>query len=109
MSANDVPQVNERSTAYLSVTFRDKTQQPSMPVSASYRVHDQSTGQQIRAATTLAPAESVEITLTPADNTILSPSKAFEAHVVTVEALYGAEDAHREQFVYQVRNLQVIA
>ena len=40
--------VNEKSTAYLAVTFRDKAGTAQAPVTASYRIDDVTTGQQVR-------------------------------------------------------------
>lgn len=102
-------QVNERSTAYLAVTFKDKAGAAQQPTTASYRIDDVATGAQIRGDTALTPGTSVEITLTPADNAILSPRLAVEEHVVTVTGTYGENDAVRAQYVYAVLNLQAVA
>ena len=41
-------QVNERSTAYLTVTFKDKDRAAQQPTAASYRIDDVATGTEIR-------------------------------------------------------------
>ena len=102
-------QVNERSTAYLTVTFKDKAGAAQQPTAASYRIDDVATGAQIRADTPLTPGTSVEITLTPADNAVVSPRLEVEKHVVTVTGTYGEDDAVRAQYVYEVVNLQAAA
>jgi len=99
-------QVNERSTAYLTVTFKDKAGAAQQPTTASYRIDDVATGTQIRADTDLTPGTSVEITLTPVDNAVVSPRLEVEKHVVTVTGTYGEDDAVRAQYVYEVVNLQ---
>ena len=101
-------QVNERSTAYLTVTFKDKAGAAQQPTAASYRIDDVATGTEIRADTSLTPGTSVEITLTTADNAILSPRLEVEKHVVTVTGTYGENDAVRAQYVYEVVNLQAV-
>lgn len=101
-------QVNERSTAYLTVTFKDKAGAAQQPTAASYRIDDVATGTEIRADTPLTPGTSVEITLTTADNAILSPRLEVEKHVVTVTGTYGENDAVRAQYVYEVVNLQAV-
>lgn len=102
-------QVKERSTAYLTVTFFDKTKQPETPASVSYSVHCMTTNTVVRGSTSLSAASAVEITLTPADTTIINPSNAFERKRVTVEATYGAADAVRDQFDFLVVNLSRVS
>ena len=102
--------VNERSTAYLSVSFRDKAGALAAPTAISYRVDDVESGQEIRGDTAVAPAaSSIEITLTPSDNTLINALRQGEQHVVTVDASYGDDDAVRAQYVYEVVNLQKVA
>lgn len=102
-------QVNERSTAYLTVTFKDKAGAAQQPTAASYRIDDVATGTEIRGDTALTPGTSIEIILTPADNAIVSPRLPVERHVVTVTGTYGASDAVRSQYAYEVVNLQAVA
>lgn len=101
-------EVKEKSTAYLSVTFRDKTV-ASAPAAASYRVHDKASGQVLLAETALAPAATVEITLPPSVNTMVDATRAFETRVVTVESTYGVDDGVCDQFEYSVVNLRYVA
>lgn len=98
--------VNERSTAYLTVTFRDKAGAEQAPASASYRIDDAGSGQAVRAATPImAPGSTVEITLTPDDNRLLDEANPYERRRVTVAAEYGAADAVNVEYVYQVIGL----
>ena len=99
--------VNEQSTAYVTATFRDKTGTAATPTAISYRIDDVATGQEIRDDTAITPAAStVEITLTPVDNAVVSPRLEVEKHVVTITGTYGEDDAVRAQYVYEVVNLQ---
>jgi hypothetical protein len=99
-------QVNESSTAYLTVTFFDKNNIMVAPVSATYKIHDVLSGSQILAATPISPiAEQVEITLTPTDNTMVNAHSSNEKRRVTVEAIYGQDDGVNAAFVYEVKNL----
>lgn len=101
--------VNEQSTAYLTVSFRDKTGALAAPTTISYRIDDAATRQQIRDSTAVTPvASSVEITLEPADNTIVSPAREIEMHVVTVVATYGINDEVRASYPYEVLNLHFV-
>lgn len=101
--------VNEQSTAYVTVSFRDKAGALATPATISYRIDDVETGQEIRDDTAVTPAaSSVEITLTPADNTLVNLNRQYEQHVVTVAATYGASDAVRAEYAYEVVNLQQV-
>jgi hypothetical protein len=102
-----VPIVNERSTAYLSCTFLDKAKQPAEPAAISYRIDEPGAGEEVRGDTAVAAASTIEITLTPADNTLLG-EVALERRVVTITATYGIDDAIRDQFIYSIRNLGAV-
>lgn len=101
-------EVNEGTTAYLSVTFLDKDGAEQEPATVTYRVHEMATGVQIRGDTSVTPGETVEITLSVADNAILNQAALYETHVVTVAATYGEGDAVRSQYQYRVRNLRAV-
>lgn len=100
-------QVNESSTAYLTVTFLDKDGAAAAPTAATYQIHDVLSGSQMRAATAITPvAAQVMLTLTPTDNRLLETGQAGEqARRVTVAAVYGDDDGVTAEFVYTVKNL----
>ena len=98
--------VKERTTAYLTVTFRDKAGTAVAPAAATYSVYDMTTGTEIRAATAISPAPSVEITLGATDNAIQNPGNARERRRVTVRATFGADDELNDEFEYYVQNLE---
>jgi hypothetical protein len=102
---NQLQQVNERSTAWLTVTFRDKTGAAQAPTSATYRIHDAGSGALVREAVLSAPGSTVEIVLTDEDNALRNPAAGYEKRRVTVEAQFGQGDAVTAEFVYQVLNL----
>jgi len=98
--------VNEKSTAYLTVTFRDKAGAAQAPATATYRIDDVATGQPVRSDTDISePGSTVELTLTVADNTLKNPIAAAEQRRVTVTGEYGNGDAVRSEYVYEVVNL----
>jgi len=102
----ELEQVNERSTAYLSVTFRDKAGAAQAPSSAAYRIDDAGSGQVVRGDTAIpTPGSTVEITLTPADNALLAEANPYERRRVTVTAEYGGGEAVTAEYVYRVVNL----
>ena len=98
-------QVNEGSSAYLTVSLFDKLDAPAIPGTLTYSVFDLESSSELRASTALTPAAVVEIALTPADTAIVDTARAFERRRVTVVASYGPEDALRTQFDFLVRNL----
>lgn len=99
--------VNEKSTAYLTVTFKDKAGNLAAPQSLTYRIDNPATGVEVRADTALTASDTVEITLTPADHTLAGASN--ERRRVTVKAVYGASDALNSQYDYQVLALAGVA
>lgn len=99
--------VNEKTTAYLTITFRDKTGTPAQPTSAHYRVDDADTGTEILDDTALSPTGGiVEVPLGKTIQTILDPDRPFERRRVTARAIYGTGDEIHAEFIYQVTNLK---
>lgn len=102
-------QANEQSTAYLTVTFRNKAGAAEAPVTAKYRIHDVGSGTEVRAWTAITdPAGSVELTFSPEDNTLLVADNPVEQRRVTVVGTYGDHDAVTSEFIYEVVNLRGI-
>lgn len=101
--------VNERSTAYLTVTPKDKNGEAQAPTTLMYRIDDVLSGTEILTDTSVAPGSTVEITLTPAQNRILSAANSVERRRVTVTATYSASDQVCSEYVYEVVNLAAVS
>lgn len=102
----DVDQIKEGSTGYLTVEFKNKDGDLEAPVSATYRIDCLTNGSEVRTDTAISPiASSVEITLTPDDTAIISASNNLEKRLVTVKAIYGADDGLNDNYRYDVINL----
>ena len=100
-----MPVVNEGSTAYLTVTFRDKNAAAAQPTSSTYQI-DAEDGTSIRVSTALSPSSGVvEITLDKNDNALKDSSLPIERHRVTVNGVFGSNDEVNSEFIYEVRNL----
>lgn len=97
--------VNEGSTAYVTLTLKDKAGSLAAPASLTYSLHCLTTGLALREDVALTPGSQVEITLTPADNAIQNAANKYETKVLTVKAGYGAADALNAEYEYQVVNL----
>lgn len=101
--------INEKSTAYLTVNFLDKTGAAAVPSSAWYRIDCLMTGEAVRASTALSAASSVEITLNKDDNTMRNPGNPTETRRVTISAVFGAGDEFHDQYDYSVVNLTYLS
>ena len=103
--------VNEKSTAYLTVTFKDKAGADEAPTSATYTITDVITGTSVRASTPITPiAAQVEITLAPDDNQIyLAAGKDLEYRRVTVIGVYNVTDQVTDEFIYPVQPLKGVS
>lgn len=102
-----LPSVNEGSAAYLSPTFLNKTNQPDVPTSITYKVVCLTTGTLMRDWTAIAtPLSTVEITLDSiTDNIINTQTNSKETRCVTVKAVYGPSDELIDEYEYDVINL----
>jgi len=101
-----VERVNERSTRWLTIGFKDRAGDAAAPSSASYRIDCLTSGSEIRADTALPAGASPEITLTPDDNAIVDESHRVESRLVTVYGLFGADDELYLAYEYDVINLR---
>jgi hypothetical protein len=99
--------VNEGSSSYLTIRFKDKDGVEAAPTSASYQVGDKATLADLQGETALPAGSAVEVTLGPEVNKILDQSHPNELRVVTLRAQYGGE-AVTEEYEYMVRNLRFI-
>nr|WP_297388304.1 hypothetical protein [uncultured Roseateles sp.] len=103
--------VNEHTTCYVSVSFRDRGGLPAVPASVTYRIDCATNGQQIKAWTAVDAAAEVSITIAATENAIIDDANAEEERHVTVIASYGvgAEDQVTAEHVYRVRNLRFVS
>lgn len=98
--------INEGSTGYLTVDFKDKDGTLEAPTSISYRIDCLTNGQEVKTDTSVTPASSVEIELTKTDNAIINQNNNSERRLVTVTGTYSADDAIVEEFEYNVKNMK---
>jgi hypothetical protein len=101
--------VNDRSTAYLTITLYDKDDLPANPTSATYSIKD-ADGQIVNNRQDVPLSfvlGVVEITLTKEDNIMGSPAlKSDELRRVEVDAIYGAGDELHDVFEYYIGSLE---
>jgi hypothetical protein len=102
-------QVNEDSSSRVTVNLFDLAGLPAVPTAFTYRIDCMTTGTAVRGITSLTPASSILIPLTPVDNAIQNEGDPIEVKRVTVSAQYGgAGDMLNDEFNYEVRNLRFI-
>ena len=98
--------VNEGSTCYLDVSFKDKEGVLAAPTSISYRIDCITNDEEIKDDTVFAPpASSIEIEIDSTDNAIIDQDNNSERRLVTVTGTYGAEDKIVEEYEYDLINM----
>lgn len=80
--------INEGSTARLAITWLDYDGEEAAPESVSYRVDCTTTGEAVRAETSLTPAATMNLILTPDDTAILGDGTEPEQRVATFVATW---------------------
>lgn len=96
--------VQEKSSFTATVYFRD-ADASTVPTTARYRIDCSTTGEAIRAWTDLTPAASIEITITPDDNKIVSTQRREERRQITVETNTDLYTQTRERAYWTVKSI----
>lgn len=102
--------VNEKSSATVTVEVKDKDKVLAQPTSATYRIDDVDSGDEVRADKVITMAGGTEeIDLEFADNTMVDATKKKEVRRLTVDAIYnaGVDEVH-EEFLYELINLEEV-
>lgn len=103
--------VNEKTTAFVTVTAKDKDGNAAQPTSATYRIDDLDSGDEVRddkAITMLNGVEEIKLEL--ADNTMVDATKAKEVRRITVDAIYNVDvDELHDEFLYELINLEKVS
>jgi predicted membrane-bound mannosyltransferase len=101
--------VPEKTTCYVTATFRDKTGALAAPATVQYRLDCLTTGAALVALTSLSAGSSVEIPVTPTQNAIQNAANQRETKRLTVIAGYGSGDQVTGQYDYLVQNLSGVS
>lgn len=98
--------VNEKSTAVLTVSFKDENGIAVAPSSGTYTITDVDSGTVITASTPFTPSGTThDLTITPTENRILTTSNLFEKRKVTVTFTYLVTKQGTAEYIYLVNNL----
>jgi len=102
--------VNEKTTAYVTASFKDKDGNLAQPTTSSYTVHDEDTGAELVSSTALSPTGgSVEIVLSGNAIKMHDETKTKETHVITVNATYAGGEELNAEFRFRVINLSHVS
>ena len=97
--------INEGSSAFLTITFKDQTGVGVTPTSAAYRLDN--AGVQVKDWKAFTPSSSSYIIeITGAENAILNSELTQETMTVTVRWTYGTGSSGTESFEYVIKNLR---
>lgn len=100
--------VNEKTTAQVTVEVRDVEGALAEPTSATYRIDDLDSGDEVRGDEPITMTGGTEdITLDFDDHTMIDGAKEKEVRRLTVDAIYnaGVDEVH-EEFFYELLNLE---
>lgn len=99
-----MPTVNEKTTSYLQVVFKDRNGDPAAPTTVIYSVHDRESGTLLAEGTPSAAA-TVLFTLGTAVNAMVDATRSIEDRVVTYRGIFGVGDEYNGRYIYSVVNL----
>lgn len=97
--------INERSSAYISVAFLDKTGAPAIPASVTYSTACRTTGIAIKTNVAVTPLSTIQINLDALDSTIQNTANKTEEKALTVNAIFNTNDESHDEYLWYVRNL----
>lgn len=107
MADECLDEVTERSTSFVTATFRDEDSVLVVPDSATVRIDDEKRRVNIRPATALGSlASAIEVEITSDENRIIKSRSKYEVRTVTVEYDYDGSTKHgTAQYRYKLLNL----
>jgi hypothetical protein len=99
--------INEKSTSWLTIQFKDELANAVIPTYGDVRIDDD-LGNAIRASTLFTPTTSTyTVTITSAENAILSTDNDYEIRIVTLDFYYGDPvKTGTSEYYYRLKNLK---
>ena len=102
--------INERTTAWLAISFFDELGNAITPSALTYSIHCLTTGNVVLPDTQLSLLASVmSVQLTSSQNSMQNASNLQEFRRLTVAAAYGDGAETTAEYDYVVRNLNFIS
>ena len=101
-------EINEGTTAILTVAFTDENSAAVTPDTATYMLYDKFSGTVIIAETSIGSLDtSIDIEISAANNEIIDQSMRYELKTVYLEFTYDGRQGSAE-YTYKVLNLAKI-
>lgn len=97
--------VKERSQHIVTAKFRDRATGSTTPTTVHYRLDCLATGIELKDWTSVSPASSVNITVTPTENAIQYDGSTKERKQLTVQTDRSLSTQFTETFEYDVVNV----
>lgn len=98
--------VTELSSTVITVQFRNRaTQAAVVPTTVKYRIDDLNNGVVVSDWTSVTPASSVSITVTPTQNQIYNDYNGKESRQFTVKTDDTLSTQYIDSMIYTVKNL----
>jgi hypothetical protein len=97
--------INEGTTLRIQVLNLDSSDAPVTPTTLRYRLDCRTTGREIVGWTSLTADDTVDITVTAAQNDIQNRSNTVERKTLTVEADTGLSTAFSDDYDFEVRRM----
>lgn len=98
------PRVDEK-TSFTATAYFRSDDAADTPTTARYRIDCATTGKAIRGWTSLTPATSIAITITPDDNQIVSLTRSNERRQLTLETNTDLSTQTRERVFWTVDSI----
>lgn len=96
---------NEASACFVQASYFDTEGNPLTPSAVWYRVDDVTSGEPIVPWTVLTPAATNLITVSSAQNAMISVTRAFEVHQVTLQVTDSSNDVFFPEVRFEIRRI----
>lgn len=103
-------EVNEKSTYVVKLSFKDENGVAVTPDSLTYRLDDESSGEEIIEDTVVVPGTTYyNLTISSDSNSILNDDKKFEIKVLSASFTYSTTKVGTAEHKYKVLNLKYLS
>jgi len=101
--------VNEKSTYVVKLSFKDEDGVAVIPESLTYRLDDESSGEEVVENTVVVPTDtSYNVTISSTSNIVLNDDKKFEVKVLTASFTFDTSKVGTAEYKYKVLNLKYL-
>jgi hypothetical protein len=102
-------EVNEKTTSFVMLTFKNEDGVAVTPDSLTYRLDDEASGEELIEDTVVVPSStSYTVTIPSATNTILNDDKKFEIKIFTASFTFSTTKVGTAEYKYKLLNLKYL-